>query len=91
MTNLISNSVRLANSKDAPRCQGWDASDPDGCWMKDLDKLEAIDYTDGFRLFDDYDDALRYAETIDGTYLIRLDVEIDRWTVTPLGGGTYGS
>ena len=91
MQTPLANAVKLANSQAAPKCQGWDADDPKGCWTHDMDRSAPIDYTEGFRLFENYDDAVAYGETLEGTFTLGLDPEIDRWAVTPIGAGTYGS
>ena len=92
MINLLSNAVRLANSPEAPRCQGWDANDPAGCWTHDGPAAGGIDYCDGFRLFEHYEDALAYGEILGkkAPFTLGFDEEIQRWVVTPLNG-TYGS
>ncbi len=54
----------------APRCRGWDAKDPDGCWMP-----KVPDYCHGFRLFEGYEDALEYAASLDTPSLLGFDTE----------------
>ena len=75
MQTPLANAVKLANSQAAPKCQGWDADDPKGCWTHDMDRSAPIDYTEGFRLFENYDDAVAYGETLEGTFthLARAD------------------
>ncbi len=91
MTDLFAHVVRLANSPQAPRCQGWDAEDPAGCWTHDMRKSTPIDYCDGFRLFAEVDAAEEYGAGLGGTFTLGFDTVVQRWAVTPLGIGTYGS
>lgn len=88
--NLLAHTVRLANSPEAPRCQGWNPDDPAGCWMHDGPKDEGIDYCDGFKLFEDFYEALKYGETLESTFTLGFDSDIQRWVVTPMNG-SYGS
>ncbi len=67
---------------------GWDADDPNGCWMKDGPKASGIDYTDGFRLFESFFKAIDYAATLE-YHVLGYDSEVSLWTVTPLNG-PYG-
>ena len=87
MMDSVAHIVRLANSPKAPRCRGWDASDPAGYWMHDLPKVP--DYCHGFRLFEGYEDALVYAVSLDTPSLLGFDTEVQRWTVEPMAGD-YG-
>ena len=87
--NLLAHIVRLANSPEAPRCQGWNPEDPVGCWTHDGPRPEGIDYCDGFRLFASLQEAEEYANTL-GLHTLGIDFEVNRWAVTPVKG-TYGS
>ncbi len=71
----------------APKCRGWDAMDPDGCWMHDLHKVP--DYCHGFKLFEEFYDALAYATDMDNPSLLGFDTEAQRWYVEPMAG-EYG-
>ena len=89
--SMIANAVRLVNSPEAPKCQGWDPEDPEGCWTHDGPRKTGIDYCEGFRLFTEYEDAMEYGAGVDGTFTLGFDPGAQRWAVTPLGDGTYGS
>ena len=91
MTNMMANAVKLANSPQAPKCQGWDPDDSAGCWMHDGPRAAGIDYCEGFRLFVEFDEAMEYGADVEGTFTLGFDPEVQRWAVTPLGDGTYGS
>ncbi len=84
VTTLIANAARLANSPEAPKCRGWD---PERCEAPKV----GIDYCDGFRLFVEYADAMEYGAGLGGTFTLGFDRVVQRWAVTPLGDGTYGS
>ncbi len=88
--NLLAHTVRLANSPEAPQCQGWNPDDPAGCWTHDGPAPKGIDYCDGFRLFDDFYDALDYGATLGLTFTLGFDSDVQRWAITPLNG-SYGS
>ena len=90
MLNMIDHAVRLANSPQAPRCQGWNPEDPAGCWTHDAPRAAGVDYCDGFRLFVEFEDAMEYGALCDGTFTLGFDPEAQMWAVTPLDG-TYGS
>lgn len=68
----------------APRCRGWDATDPAGCWMP-----KVRDYLHGFRLFDVYKDAMAYATSLKSPTLLGFDTVAQRWYVEPMSGD-YG-
>ncbi len=82
--------TKLINGWKLPKYKGWNPDDPDP-WAKDMAAMAGVDYAEGFRLFEDYDDALAYAETVDGTYTLGFDTVVDRWAVTPLSADSYGS
>ncbi len=86
---LANHAVVLANSPKAPRCKGWDAKDPEGCWTHDARRHGPIDYCHGFRLFEEYGDAVKYAEGLDTPFLLGFDQMAQRWAVEPLDGN-YG-
>ncbi len=64
--------------------KGWDLNDPAGCWTHDFaSQSKAIDYCEGFKMFASAREAEDYANTLKYS-LMRLDSEVDLWTITPL-------
>ena len=90
--DAIANAARLMNSPGAPKCPGWDPDDPAGCWTHDGPTDEGVDYCDGFRLFERYEEAKEYGAGLGSkvTFNLGFDLEANMWVVTPLNG-TYGS
>lgn len=66
--------------------KGWDARDPAGCWTHDLDHSAPIDYCDGFKMFDTFQEAKDYADTLEFS-LIKFETfkhggeDVSKWTV----------
>ncbi len=58
--------------------------------MHDAPRAAGIDYCDGFRLFDEFREAIIYAENLEGTSTLGFDPGAQKWAVTPLND-TYGS
>ena len=85
MIDAVAATALAPGALKVPR--GWDATDPDGCWMHDLHKVP--DYCHGFRLFDVYEEALAYAVSMDNPSLLGFDTEAQRWAVEPMEGD-YG-
>ena len=89
---IINSLAQTVLAPGAPKCQGWDPEDPAGCWMQDGPSPKGVDYGDGFRMFERYEDAEDYGTSLGKKtpFTLGFDVEVQRWIVTPLTGN-YGS
>lgn len=65
--------------------KGWDARDPEGCWMKDLKTHEQIDYCEGKQAFYILVEAIEYAFTLKWWSLI-FDKQGNYWVVEEMDG-----
>lgn len=63
--------------------KGWDASDPEGCWMHDFKKGKPMAKT--FWMFDTFEEAEVKAAELDWN-LIGFDPEVEKWTVEEFDG-----
>lgn len=77
------------NSRDGDKFfkapKGWDASDPDGPWMQDYKKGAAVDYCDGFKVFDTFENAMDYAATLKWN-TVSFHAPSQKWEVEPYDG-----
>ena len=89
---IINSLAQTVLAPGAPKCSGWDPDDPAGCWTHDGPAPKCIDYCDGFRLFERYEEAEDYGAGLGRkvTFTLGFDAEAAMWAVTPLNG-TYGS
>lgn len=87
---MICSVARSVQALDVPRCKGWDANDPEGCWTHDARRHGDIDYCQGFRLFNRYEDAVEYAEGLGTLFLLGFAQVAQRWAGEPLHD-SYGS